>query len=137
MTRKSKIKIVDDENLANEVFKVYEKNDHVTIMKWSLRLAKRILLKAGIDYKANAVIKKGFICNELKQREAISMHELRQASLDLHKLAREADSINHESALRCACHAIVSVHVNNSQFHIAPPHTYIKLNHRKVGLHAF
>ena len=111
MTRKPKIKIVDDTKRADEIFKLYEKSSHLTIVKWSLSLSKRTLLKAGIDYRTNEVLKEGFKCNELKQREAISMRELRQASLDVHKLARQADSKIHETALRCAGHAIASAHV--------------------------
>lgn len=111
MTTKTKIKIVDDSVLREEIDKLYEITDQVTIAKWSLAIAKHILYTVGIDYKSIDVIQEGFQVNEMWQSGQVKMHEVRQAGFKIHKLARDSEKEVHKSAFRVVGQAVSSGHM--------------------------
>lgn len=111
MSNKPKIKIIDDSIIRDEIYNLYEKTNQVLLAKWSLAIAKHILFLVGIDYKSVEVITEGFEINERWQAGNARMHNVRQAGLKIHKLARETDDNIHQTALRVVGQAIGSGHM--------------------------
>lgn len=44
-----KIKIIDDDNIRNEIDKIYENEEQVILAKWSLEVAKHIIKISNFD----------------------------------------------------------------------------------------
>ncbi|MEX1377470.1 MAG: putative immunity protein [Eubacteriales bacterium] len=111
MPTKTKIKIVDNNQLRGEIDELYKKTSQVDLAKWSLSIAKHILDIVGIDYNSVDDIVDGFHINELWQLDKARMHDVRQAGLKIHKLARECDDEIQKTALRVAGQAVGSGHM--------------------------
>lgn len=111
MPTKMKLKIVDNSKLREEIDALYEIMDPINIAKWSLSLAKHILIEANIDYESIDEIIEGFRINELWQDNKARMHDVRQAGFKIHKIARECDSELKKTALRVAGHAVSCGHM--------------------------
>lgn len=111
MSTKTKIKIVDNNQLRAEIDELYEKMSQVNLAKWSLSIAKHILDIVGIDYNLIADIADGFQINELWQLDKAGMYDVRQAGFKIHKLARECDDEIRKTALRVAGQAVGSGHM--------------------------
>ncbi|HZK33167.1 MAG TPA: hypothetical protein VFC60_01585 [Tissierellaceae bacterium] len=90
---------------------VYEKTNQVDLAKWSLLIAKRILDIVDIDYYSAKEIVNGFKVNELWQIGEARIHDVRQAGLKIHKLARESGSEIKKTALRVVGQAVGSGHM--------------------------
>ena len=65
MTTQVKIKIKDNVKLRSKIDELYENKNQIDLAKWSLKIAKRILRVANIDYKDIDVIVEGFKINKL------------------------------------------------------------------------
>ncbi len=111
MATRVKIKIQDNSTLRAEIDELYEKVSQIDLAKWSLKIAKRILNVAGLDYKNFDVIVEGFKVNELWQSGNARMYDIRQAGFKIHKLARDCDSEIQKSALRTTGQAVASGHM--------------------------
>jgi len=111
MATKAKIRIKDNVKLRTEIDELYENKNQIDLAKWSLKIAKRILHVAGIDYKNIDVIVEGFKINELWQKGEARMHDVRQVSFKIHKLARDSESEIQKSAFRTVSQAIASGHM--------------------------
>ena len=111
MTTQVKIKIKDNVKLRSKIDELYENTNQIDLAKWSLKIAKRILHVAGIDYKNIDVIVEGFKINELWQKGEARMHDVRQVSFKIHKLARDSESEIQKSAFRTVSQAIASGHM--------------------------
>lgn len=68
MATRVKIKIKDNAKLRSEIDELYENMNQIILAKWSLKIAKRILCVADIDYKTIDVIVGGFKVNEQWQK---------------------------------------------------------------------
>ena len=111
MTTQVKIKIKDNVKLRSKIDELYENTNQIDLAKWSLKIAKRILRVANIDYKDIDVIVEGFKINELWQKGEARMHDVRQVSFKIHKLARDSESEIQKSAFRTVSQAIASGHM--------------------------
>jgi 1,6-anhydro-N-acetylmuramate kinase len=111
MATKAKIRIKDDVKLRAEIDELYENMNKIDLAKWSLKIAKRTLRIAGVDYKNIDVIIEGFRINELWQKEEARMHDVRQVGFKIHKLAHDSDSEIQKSALRTVGQAVASGHM--------------------------
>lgn len=111
MLNKPKIKIVDNSLIRAEIVKLYEITNQVNLAKWSLSLAKHILLLLDLDYERVDVIRDGFQVNEMWQSDKARMHDVRQAGFKVHKLARETNNIVYQTALRVVGQAVGSGHM--------------------------
>jgi len=103
MTTQVKIKIKDNVKLRSKIDELYENTNQIDLAKWSLKIAKRILRVANIDYKDIDVIVEGFKINKLWQKGKASTHDVRQAGFKIHKLAK--------STFRTVGQAIASGHM--------------------------
>ncbi|MCE5343353.1 MAG: hypothetical protein LLF96_07195 [Eubacteriales bacterium] len=110
MTTKVKIKIIDNSELREKIDELYEKINQVDLAKWSLRIAKHIFEIAEIDYHSIDAIVDGFAVNERWQTGNASIHEVRQASFKIHKIARECEAAIKKTAFRVAGQAVASGH---------------------------
>ncbi len=111
MTTQVKIKIKDNVKLRSEIDELYENIDEISLAKWSLKIAKRILCVSDIDYKNINVIVEGFKVNKLWQKGKARMHDVRQASFKIHKLAHDSNSEIQKSAFRSVGQAVASGHM--------------------------
>ena len=111
MSTKPKIKIVDDSILREEIDNLYETTNQVLLAKWSLSIAKHILVLVGMDYESIDVILEGFEANEMWQSGNARMHDVRQSGFKIHKLARETENEVHKTALRVVGQAVGSGHM--------------------------
>ena len=111
MVTQVKIKIKDNVKLRFEIDELYENLSQIDLAKWSLKIAKRILRVADIDYKNIDVIVEGFKINELWQKGKVRMHDVRQVGFKIHKLARNSNSEIQKSAFRTVGQAVASGHM--------------------------
>lgn len=111
MPTKVKIKIKDNNELRAEIDTLYEKINQEDLLKWSLVVAKHILDIVGIEYSSIDEIVEGFKVNELWQKGNARMHDVRQASFKIHKIARECNSEIKKTAVRVAGQAVASGHM--------------------------
>jgi hypothetical protein len=111
MPTKTKIKILDNNQLRAEIDELYDNTSHEDLMKWSLSLARHILDIVGIDYNSIDEIINGFKINQLSQLGTTTVKVVRQAGFKIHKIARECDNEIQKSALRVAGHAVGSGHM--------------------------
>ena len=111
MTTKVKIKIKDNSELREKIDELYEKISQVDLAKWSLLMAKHILVIADIDYNLIDAIVDGFMVNELWQTGNARMHDVRQAGFKIHKIARECESEIKKTAFRVTGQAVASGHM--------------------------
>lgn len=111
MATKVKMKIEDNTDLRLKIDKLYEKTSQIDLAKWSLAIAKHSLTLAAIDYYCVDEVMDGFKTNELWQIGEARIHDVRQASFNIHKIARESDSEIKKTALRVAAQAVGSGHI--------------------------
>jgi len=111
MSTKPKIKIVDNPIIRDKIDNLYETTNQVLLAKWSLSIAKHILLIVGIDYNSIDVIMEGFEVNELWQSGNARMHDVRQSGFKIHKLARDMENEIYKTALRVVGQAVGSGHM--------------------------
>ena len=108
---KRKIKIIDDDNLRNKIWDIYETKSQTIMAKWSLDIAKRMIKKSKIDISKYPEIKEGFKINELWQKNEARMYDVRKIGLQIHKKAREQDNEIFKSVLRVVGQAVASGHM--------------------------
>lgn len=111
MATKAKIKIMDNQEIRGAIAALNEKMDQIILAKWSIGLVRHTLESMEMDEKTLDEIEKGFGINEQWQIGNLGVHEVRQAALAMHKLARENDDEVKKTVLRAAGHAIASGHM--------------------------
>ncbi|NLC54761.1 MAG: hypothetical protein GX769_02655 [Erysipelothrix sp.] len=105
----SKIKIVDDIKLRNQIVTLYKKANHETTVGWSIAIATR-LLKVS-EFNNDSTVNEGIKLVKMWSVGKANLQTVRQASFAIHKLARETENIVDKTILRCLGQAIASVHV--------------------------
>lgn len=111
MATKTKIKIDDHAELRKILDLEYENSSQVRLCQYALLLARHILELVNYPYQNNKVIQNGFLVNEAWQKGKARMHDVRQAGFQIHKLAKESDSLLFQTALRVVGQAIASGHM--------------------------
>lgn len=81
------------------------------VAKWSLSIAKHILVIVNIDYESVEVIVESFEVNERWQSGNVRVQDVRQSGFKVHKFIREMESEIHKTALRVVGQAIGSGHM--------------------------
>ena len=112
MPTKSKIKIFDDTELRAALDAQYSLASQIVLCKYVLQLAGHILEIANYPYQDNGAIQDGFRINGLWQDGNARMHDVRQAALRIHQLAKECDNEITGTALRTAGHAVATGHMS-------------------------
>lgn len=106
-----KIKIMDNNELRNEIDKIYSSQNQVALAKWSLELAKHIIELTYYDTYKYPEIQEGFGINELWQEGKARMHDVRQSSFKIHRIARVQSDELSKTILRVIGHAVASGHM--------------------------
>ncbi len=111
MQTRPKIKIVDNTELRDRIDSLYEELPQKLLARWSLLIAKRVLILADITYTKIPEITNGFKINKLWQKGNARMYDVRQAGFAIHKIARECNSDIQKIALRTTGQAVASGHM--------------------------
>lgn len=111
MEDRAKIKINDNINLRHKLYMDYCLASKMQIAKWSIDLAKHILVLANSDDINKDIIQEAIEINLLWQNNDAKVNEVRQASLRIHKLARESKDEPLSSILRVVGHSIATGHM--------------------------
>lgn len=105
-----KIKIVDNE-IRNEIDRLYEKQEQIILAKWSLEMAKHIIEITKFDINKYPEIEEGFNINKQWQNGNARMHDVRQMGFKIHKIAREQKSELDKNIIRVIGQAVASGHM--------------------------
>ncbi|ODP28215.1 hypothetical protein PTI45_02372 [Paenibacillus nuruki] len=108
---KSKIKIIDDLSLRAEIEQKIEKMSHVQLAQWALSLAKHVLPYLEQELPNLEQVEQAFKVNELWQVGQATVHQVRQAGFQIHKIARECQSEIAKTAARTAGQAVAVGHM--------------------------
>lgn len=111
MPTKGKLKIADSDGLRRALDAVYDCATQQQVALWSLDMATRILALAAPEYLENEAVKAGLATNRLWQRGKARMHDVRQAGLRIHRLARECGDEKVTIALRAVGQAVATGHM--------------------------
>ncbi|MDO4468025.1 MAG: hypothetical protein Q4C49_13640 [Bacillota bacterium] len=106
-----KIKIMDDDNLREQLDTLYESLPQICIAKWALELAKHCMCMAGISELDFPEITDGFRVNEMWQNGKARMYDVRQAGFQIHKIARVQDDEITKVAFRVIGQAVGTAHM--------------------------
>ncbi len=106
-----KIKIVDNDEIRSEIDEIYEEQNQVILVKWSLEMAKHIIEITNLDISKYPEIHEGFIVNELWQNNQARKHDVRQAGFEIHKIAREQNDEVIKNVFRVIGQAVGSGHM--------------------------
>lgn len=106
-----KIKIYDVDNMRNELDSLYNKQDQITLAKWSIDMAKRIIEISGLIASNYPEIEQGFEVNKKWQLGEARMHDVRQAGFAIHRIAREQSNEIMKTTFRTIGQAIGSGHM--------------------------
>ncbi len=108
---KSRINIVDDAELRDELDQEYDSASQVQLCRYALMLAVHILELIDDTDLDDGTIKEGFLINEQWQSGKARMHDVRQASFRIHQMAKMSEDAIVSAALRVAGHAVATGHM--------------------------
>ena len=106
-----KIKIHDVDNLRSELDSLYEKQDPITLAKWSIEMANRIIEVSGLIKSDYPEIEQSFEVNKEWQLGQVRMHDVRQAGFIIHRIAREQKDEIKKNVFRTIGQAVGSGHM--------------------------
>lgn len=106
-----KIKIIDDDEIRNKIDRIYEEQSQISLAKWSLEIAKRIIKVTNLDIKKYPEISEGFKINELWQKNQARVYDVRKAGFNIHKIARNQTNEINKIAFRVIGQAIGTGHM--------------------------
>lgn len=104
----TKIKIDDNEDLRGILMNEYDNRSQKELCQYALCLAKHI---TNIVKLSDPLFEEGYSVNEAWQQGDARMHDVRQASFKIHKLARECNDKILATAIRVVGHAVASGHM--------------------------
>ncbi|MDQ1234570.1 hypothetical protein QE450_002068 [Paenibacillus sp. SORGH_AS306] len=108
---KSKIKIVDDLSLRAEIEQTIEKVSHVQLAQWALSIARHVMPYLEQELLNVEQVEKAFKVNELWQVGQATVHQVRQAGLQIHKVARQCQNEIAKTGARTAGQAVAVGHM--------------------------
>jgi len=111
MPTQPKIKLSDFTYIRTEIDKRYDRADQVTLSKWAISCAKRVLPLAKVETIDLLAVENGFKINELWQNGKANIHEVRQAGFKIHAVARACKTAVGKNAIRTAGQAVAVGHM--------------------------
>ena len=108
---KAKINIPDDPALRAALDQACEVASREQLCRYALQLAARILQLVHVTDANRDTVDAGFRINEQWQQGHARMHDVRQASFRIHRLARASENAAVCAALRAAGHAVATAHM--------------------------
>lgn len=101
-----KIKIIDDVSARRKLDYLVDTCDQITLCKWGVFIAKRMLVFVEVEFPDCEVIQQGFHIQEQRQLGLVRMHDVRQAGFKIHEIARMCKTDAAKYATRCAGQAV-------------------------------
>lgn len=111
MLTKTKIKIIDEDDLRKILDMEYENSSQIRLCKYALFLAKHILELIEYNSINHAIIQQGFKINEQWQQGMARMYDVRQAGFEIHRLAKACKDPIESNALRVVGQAVATGHM--------------------------
>ena len=108
---KTKIRIPDDQELRTRLDQEYEDASQVQLCRYALMLAVHILDLVDGSKLDQDTINEGFRINELWQEGKARVHDVRQISFKIHRLAKASEDAVACTALRVVGHAVATAHM--------------------------
>ena len=108
---KTRIKIPDDPELRTRLYQEYEDASQVQICRYALMLAGHILGLIDGSKLNHDIIKEGFRINEQWQVGNARVHDVRQVSFKIHRIAKTSENAAIRTALRVVGHAVATAHM--------------------------
>ena len=108
---KAKISIADDPELKEEPDQEYELASQVQLCKYALKLAAHIRELINYSDPDNVTITKSLLINELWQKGIARVHDVRQASITIHQMAKTSEDAAVCAGLRVIGHAVATGHM--------------------------
>jgi hypothetical protein len=111
MVPKVKIKIKDNNDLRIEIDKLADSLNQIDLAKWAIICAKHVLKYSETEFPAEEILEYGFQTSESWQKGDATVHQVRQAGLKIHTVARECKKEVARAAIRSAGHAVGVCHM--------------------------
>ena len=111
MVTRTKIRISDDIGLRKILDEEYERSSQVKLCKYALSLTTHILTMIDYGDMNNSILTEGYAINESWQKGNARMHDVRQAGLQIHRLAKNSQNHVTQTALRVAGQAVAAGHM--------------------------
>lgn len=106
MASTPKIKIDDAPVLRSEIDFLTDRADQITLCRWALIIARRVLPYLEQEFPDCQVIQEGFAIQQQWQAGLVRMHDVRQAGFRIHEIARQCRSDTAKYAARAAGQAV-------------------------------
>lgn len=106
MSSIAKIKITDDKETRHKIDQLVDTCNQITLCKWGLLIAKRMLVFVEEEFFDCEVIQEGFHIQEQRQLGLVRMYDVRQAGFKIHEIARMCKTDTAKYATRCAGQAV-------------------------------
>jgi hypothetical protein len=106
-----KIRITDNTVLRAEIEKLINSLNQADLAKWAVSCAKHVLKFSEKEFPANEAVADGFRTIELWQKENATVHQIRQAGLKIHAVARQCKTEVAKAAIRAAGQAVGTGHM--------------------------
>lgn len=110
---KAKIKIIDNLKLRNEIYLKTKQCGQKCLSNWALSITFPLLDKIDVKHNVNIGLKESIDVNRLWQTGHATVGDVRNASLKVHKLARETENQIQRMIFRAIGHAIATGHVKS------------------------
>lgn len=111
MATRSKIKIIDDIGLRNDIEQCTELLDHVALAKWAMAVANHVHDCLESEFPNNAELEAAIEVNALWQKGESTVHQVRAAGFAVHAVARACKSETARAAARAMGQAIAVGHM--------------------------
>lgn len=109
--QKAKIKIVDNNKIRTMISVIICEQDKVSLSKWAIANAIRIMELIEYDNRDNEIIKRGIAYNRLCNDKLVSVNELRKIGFEIYRYANNEEDIIIKTALRAFGHAVSVAHM--------------------------
>lgn len=107
-----KLKICDNNEISKKIYNLYNITNNKLTAKWSIELAKHMLLMVNVDYDIIPEIIEGFKIHQDWLNNNAKICDIRKSGFKIHKLARTFinDDIK-KNVMRVVGHAVSSGHM--------------------------
>ncbi len=102
---------MDIDEMRCRIDRIYENQSQITLALWSIKIARHIIEIVGLDISKYPEVEEGFSVNKMWQSGKARMHDVRQAGLKIHRIAREQKNEELSCTFRVIGQAVSSGHM--------------------------
>ncbi len=111
MESKPKINIVDNAEVRREIDKIVNQSSQVDLSKWAISIAKHVYSALTNDFPYKTKLESEINVNKRWQQGRATVHQVRQAGFNVHKIARECEDETTKAVIRAIGQAISTGHM--------------------------